>query len=99
MKGEMKMVKFVKYTGEFPNLCSGNLTLEIDGETVTFDGIRERFWCSGGKVSFVWGNDNVETGEWIIHEREIPAKYRKYASEIAAVFRENVRKGCCGGCL
>ena len=30
------MVEFVSYTGEFPNLCRGVLTLRIDGEEVRF---------------------------------------------------------------
>ena len=29
-------VKFVSYTGEYPNLCSGVLTLEIDGTQYKF---------------------------------------------------------------
>ena len=29
-------VKFISYTGEFPNLCSGVLTLEIDGKEYKF---------------------------------------------------------------
>ena len=29
-------VKFVSYTGKFPNLCRGILTLEIDDEIETF---------------------------------------------------------------
>jgi len=29
-------VKFVSYNGHYPNLCSGNLVLEIDGENVRF---------------------------------------------------------------
>jgi hypothetical protein len=29
-------VKFVSYTGEYPNLCSGVLTLEIDGKQYKF---------------------------------------------------------------
>ena len=29
-------VKFVSYTGEWPNLCSGVLTLEIDGKEYKF---------------------------------------------------------------
>lgn len=31
-----KRVKFVSYTGEYPNLCSGVLTLEIDGTQYKF---------------------------------------------------------------
>ena len=29
-------VEFVNYTGSFPNLCRGVLTLKIDGEIVKF---------------------------------------------------------------
>lgn len=29
-------VKFISYTGKWPNLCSGILTLEIDGKEVQF---------------------------------------------------------------
>lgn len=29
-------VKFISYTGKYPNLCSGILTLEIDGRTIRF---------------------------------------------------------------
>lgn len=29
-------VKFISYTGKYPNLCCGDLTLEIDGEKVIF---------------------------------------------------------------
>ena len=29
-------VKFISYTGEYPNLCSGVLTLEIDGKIYKF---------------------------------------------------------------
>ena len=29
-------VKFISYTGEYPNLCKGVLTLEIDGVEYTF---------------------------------------------------------------
>ena len=33
-------VKFISYTGEYPNLCSGVLTLEIDGVQYKFGQIR-----------------------------------------------------------
>lgn len=43
------MVEFIDYTGEYPNLCSGTLTLEIDGEVVRFgNGHNVAFWDSGG---------------------------------------------------
>ena len=37
-KRENCHVKFVSYTGEYPILCSGKLTLEIDGVIYTFRG-------------------------------------------------------------
>jgi len=35
-KTNTERVKFVSYTGEYPNLCSGVLTLEIDGVKYKF---------------------------------------------------------------
>ena len=34
--GNTSRVKFISYTGEYPNLCSGVLTLEIDGVEYKF---------------------------------------------------------------
>lgn len=91
-------VKFVSYTGKYPNLCSGNLTLLIDGETVKFDSIKGRFWGSGGFVSDDY--EYVYKEEWIIFIDDLPEKYRKYAYEIGRVFNnEHVPHGCCGGCI
>ena len=100
-------VKFISYTGEYPNLCSGDLTLEIDGEKVIFGsvydsrmskrkGVYPEFWHSGGYIS---ANYEAYTGEWKIDAAEIPEEYRKYASEIEEVFNANVPYGCCGGCI
>lgn len=33
---ENSRVKFIDYTGRYPNLCSGVLTLEIDGKIYKF---------------------------------------------------------------
>lgn len=98
-------VKFISYTGRYPNLCSGDLTLEIDGEKVIFGngydikmykrkGVYPIFWYSGGYIR----NYEAYKGEWQIDVDEIPEKYRKYASEIDEVFNANVPYGCCGGC-
>ena len=35
-KSGTSRVKFISYTGEYPNLCSGVLTLEIDGKEYKF---------------------------------------------------------------
>lgn len=89
------MVEFIDYTGEYPNLCSGTLTLEIDGEVVRFgNGHNVAFWDSGGGCR----DFNITKQPWIINKEDIPEKYRKYYYEIVHVFNENVEWGCCGGC-
>lgn len=121
---ENPRVKFVSYTGAYPNLCSGVLTLEIDGKEYKFghnfifyryDDATETwkhtdedpenpnfdcFWYSGGCVTHDddW-NFNVEEGEWNIDVNALPEQFQELAEEIDKVFNENVRWGCCGGCI
>lgn len=92
-----KHVKFVSYTGKYPNLCSGVLTLKINDEEVTFgynDTMYSAFWVSGGYCTY--GDSFIS--EWNILYDYIPKKYQKYAREIDEVFNSNVEYGCCGGC-
>ena len=103
-------VKFISYTGKYPNLCRGVLTLEIDGEEVRFghdfnrsdwkeDGNYSGFWSSGGSCACLDWESSIYRDEWQISEWDIPEQYRKYAEEIDEVFNENVDYGCCGGCI
>lgn len=108
-------VRFVDYSGRFPNLCNGVLILEIDGEDVAFghetedfdykngvyrDNNYDEFWSSGGSCSFSRDwEGNVSTNEWKIDVSELPDKYKPLAYEIDRVFNDNVPWGCCGGCL
>lgn len=93
-------VKFISYSGKYPNLCSGTLTLMIDEQYVFFgNGLAQRFWQSGGGISRLPGNVFGYQDEWIIDAKKIPEKYRVYAEEIDRVFNENVPYGCCGGCI
>ena len=105
-KMETPHVKFISYSGVYPNLCRGILTLEIDGKRVSFghnycneswknDGNYNRFWESGGGLD---GNYNAYYGEWEISVKDLPEQYKKYAREIDIVFNDNVECGCCGGC-
>ena len=96
-------VKFVSYTGSYPNLCNGILTLEIDGIEYTFGNSWKKpksdfdgFWCSGGGLT-----RDYETycEEWKINIDWLPEQFREYAEEIDDVFNRNVRWGCCGGCI
>lgn len=95
-----KHVKFISYTGEFPNLCRGVLTLEIDGEVYCFNRCTDRFWYTGGNVDFDENNrEIIEEGDWQIDIDILPEKLRKYADEISEVLNENIERGCCGGCV
>lgn len=100
-------VRFVNYTGKYPNLCNGVLTLEIDGIEYTFGSFYKKskpdfdsFWRSGGKViaDEDWDFD-IKCDEWEIDVGELPEQFRKYAQEIDEVFNDNVEFGCCGGCI
>ena len=95
-------VKFISYDGKYPCLCMGTLILQIDGINYSFgdEGHFIKFWESGGTCGFTddW-DENVTKGEWIINIEEIPKQFRKYSNEIDEVFNNNVRYGCCGGCL
>lgn len=98
-------IKFVSYTGSFPNLCSGTLTLEIDKIPYVFGDYDRysRFWTSGGHVSFdnEW-NECVTQGEWelLIWDRaRFPEFLIGHEDELLEVFNANVSHGCCGGCV
>lgn len=102
---ETNHVKFISYTGKWPNLCRGLLTLNIDGKDVTFGYSYlskpkpdyEPFWYSGGGLMEDYMG--AYTGEWQIDVERIPEQFRKYATEIDEVFNVNVEHGCCGGCI
>ena len=112
-KVETGGVKFISYTGKYPALCCGILTLEINGVRVSFghdksyykndnnDDNYDSFWQTGGRCGFRnhYKYSYCETGEWIIDAQKLPEKYRKFADEIDEVFNENVEWGCCGGCI
>ncbi len=92
-------VEFIDYTGQFPILCLGTLTLKIDGEIVEFTH-KDKFWRTGGDVGFTCNHQPyVKKNEWKIIYEDLPKKYHKYASEIDEVFNRNVEHGCCGGCV
>ena len=102
----MARVEFVDYTGDYPCLCSGEVTLKIDGQVVKF----VRYKCeseesgkpylsltSGGHCYFddEW-NDHVIDGPWGI---DLDPRYAELEDEILEVINSNIPWGCCGGCL
>lgn len=101
-----KRVEFVDYTGEYPCLCYGKVTLKIDGQVVEFckykseskeSGKPYLSLSSGGSASFDadW-NDRVEEGPWSI---DLDSRYAELEKEILEVINDNIPWGCCGGCL
>lgn len=98
-------VEFVSYTGDYPHLCGGTLTLKIDGEEYKFgNSLAEptnhpKFWKTDGSCGFSGHNSYIGHDEWIIDPEMLPEEIRCYADKIAEIFNKNVEHGCCGGCL
>ena len=89
------MVEFVSYDGKWPCLCSGTLTIKVDGKVYKFS----HAMISGGCVmrDAEW-NMWSETGPWEIDLEEHP-ELEHYKEEITQVVNDNVEYGCCGGCI
>jgi hypothetical protein len=107
---EESMVKFISYTGKYPNLCSGILTVNIDGQKLTFgsygkDTIFPKIWCSGGSVRFDKNcNAYVTKGAWEClycssDINKFPPIVSNNIEDIIKVMNENVPHGCCEGCI
>lgn len=99
-----KKVKFIRYDGCHSGLCTGTLVMEIDGKRHRFGYHKgcdhDRFWESGGSVSFDKNCSEIVTeGEWICSKEKLPADLQPYAGEIFAAFKANVPNGCCGACV
>lgn len=96
----MPKIKFVSYSGKYPNLCSGVLKFKVDGKLYAI-GKNEYFWLeSGGRVSFDdnW-NAEVAHGPWSIPEKYLPDELRPYHKQIEDMINQNIPEGCCGGCI
>lgn len=77
------MVEFVSYDGAYPNLCSGQLVLKINGQAREFPR-----YCD-------W-NAHIENGRWSI---DLPEDLEPLRKEIEECINENIPYGCCGGCV
>ena len=91
-------IDFVSYTGKYPNLCSGVLTLKIDGELHEFGygkGRHEPFWKSGGECWFTndYMDAHVSDAPWSIDVSVLPDKFKSYATEIDEVLNSSVPWG------
>jgi len=94
-EGMSNKLKFISYDGEYPNLCSGTLILNLNGKDVVFPN-----YClsSGGSVSFDDWCENVTKGEWGINEfpAGFPTELQQKAIDLV---NDNIQQGCCGGCV
>lgn len=94
----MFKVKFISYSGRYPNLCSGILKLEIEGKEVSFP---KHFIISGGNIERnddwdMWAN----YGDWSISTTIKDYDFTdEIIEEIIKVINENIPHGCCGGCI
>ncbi|MFH0894460.1 MAG: hypothetical protein V2A54_08490 [Bacteroidota bacterium] len=86
----------IKYDGEYPNLCSGELIVVIDGKEWVFP---DYCLSSGGYVSFDddW-NEHVGEGSWSVKNwpKDFPDNIK---GAVVDAVNENVPHGCCGGCV
>ena len=86
----------IKYDGKYPNLCSGNLIVVVDGEKWKFPS-----YClsSGGYVSFDddW-NEEVGEGKWSVSDwpQNFPENIK---NDVLEAINEHIPHGCCGGCV
>lgn len=91
------VVEFVSYTGKYPTLCMGTLTLKINGTNYSFgmNGRYPSFWESGGYLDEDW--DPVKK-PWVIDCEKLPEQFVEYVDLIDEVINDNIPFGCCGGC-
>jgi hypothetical protein len=89
-------LKFVSYNGKYPNLCSGTLTIRLNGKRISM----ENALASGGKCRITADyEEHVTMGDWEVIEHKLPTSARPYITEITALVNEKVPRGCCGGCI
>lgn len=85
----------IEYDGKRPNLCSGNLTVIIDGVKWEFSN-----YClsSGGSVNWRRRNSKIKHGKWSIRNwpEGFPSDMKE---EVLNVINEKIPASCCGGCL
>lgn len=88
----MSKVIFVSYDGEYPDLCSGELILCVNGKIYSSVKL-----SSGGFCEISDDEELVGKGAWDI--AYAPKELADYLDEIRQVVNENIEWGCCGGCI
>ena len=92
----MRDIYFVSYDGEYPNLCSGDLVLNVAGERVSAD----HCLTSGGGLVFEDGREDTTCGPWFVNFDRFPIEFTEEEQRaITDIVNHEVRHGCCGGCI
>ncbi|GHU81112.1 hypothetical protein AGMMS49992_34280 [Clostridia bacterium] len=94
MKADLD-IQFLSYTGKYPNLCTGVLTISIGGKKWQ---ITPMAFTTKDRIEGL-GYEDTGMGDWSIYPLELPEEIRKYADDIERIMNENVEHGCCGGCI
>lgn len=91
-----KGIALVYYDGEYPNLCSGQLIVAVNGKVWSFP---SHCLSSGGSVTFDenW-SENVDSGEWSVSEwpEGFPEEDKQSTLDM---INSEIPWGCCGGCV
>ena len=90
-------LKFISYNGRAPNLCNGELLMELNEQIIRFP---EHCLKSGGSCSYSYSeNEKIITeGTWSI--TKFPYNFSNELKEEAIkLVNENIPWGCCGGCI
>jgi hypothetical protein len=90
----------LEYTGKWPTLCSGHLTVTLDGEVYDFGSY---VIASGGECLYLHETKSTEIidGPWFWrHPLQVPDGFPEdRLPELLALINDEVEHGCCGGCL
>lgn len=107
-------IEFVSYTGAYPNLCSGILTMKVNGKEYEFghDWLNSllgkggdppnrlpQFWRSGGYCGFDDDwNEEVGQGDWVMSDEVKEDKYPKEIWDCLNDILEVMNQNVPGGC-
>lgn len=96
----MREIEFVSYSGKYPNLCSGWLTLKVDGK----EWRKYVNLFSGGEAYVDNGREFIEQGPWDLTGYDYDYLVNDGFTDeeidvIICLLNEHVEFGCCGGCI